>query len=131
MKLSPLQRRAVLDNLDEIFYSLKARMLGKFFKGPKIYFEIVQRANPLDTVEGIFTYTMKMLYGSKAKPPEDQIEALAETTGNYLDEQRLKIANKIMADISQADSPEDALAAIKENVDKISEHVDTLVANET
>lgn len=130
MKLSPAQRRAVLDNLDDIFYNLKARMLGKFFKGPKIYFEVVKRSNPLDTVEGIFNYTMKMLYGSHIEAPDDQVEALAEVTGNYLDEQRLKISNKVMSEIASADSPETALASIRESVDKISEHVDMLVANE-
>lgn len=131
MKLSPIQRRAVLDNLDKIFFNLKARMLGKFFTGPRLYFEVVQRSNPLDTVEGIFQYTMKMLYGADAKAPEEQIEALAETTGNYLDVQRIKISNKVMSEIAQATTPEAALDKIVENVNKITEHVDLLIANET
>jgi hypothetical protein len=130
MKLSPVQRRAVLDNLDKIFYNLKARLLGRFFTGPRIYFEVVQRANPMETIEGLFQYTMKMLYGAAQEAPEEQLEALAETTGNYLDVQRLKISNKVLADIAAADNPKDALDKITENVNKISEHMDTLVASE-
>lgn len=130
MKLSDVQRGIILDRIESLFESTKASLLGRMFKGSKIYFEVVRRTDPLHTIEGIYTYTMKMLYGPEAKPKKKNIQNLAEVTGNYIDAQQLKVKNHILADVARAKTPSEAIRSIRNHFDKAGEYLDLLVANE-
>lgn len=131
MKLSDEQRSIIISRIESLFDSTKARLLGKFFKGPKMYFEVVRRTDPLHTIEGIYTYTLNMLYGAGAKPSKKTIKNLAEVTGNYLDAQQLKVKNHIIAEVQRASTASEAIRAIREHFDKAGEYVDMLISNES
>ena len=110
MKLSDAQRNLILDRIESLFEGTKARLLGKMFKGPSLHFEVVRRTDPLHTfIEGLYEYTLKMLYGAAVKPNMQTVEQLAEVTGNYIDAQQLKIKNHILADVAKAKSPSEAI----------------------
>lgn len=130
MKLTDAQRRLIIDRIEALFQNTKAGLLGKLFKGPKIYFDVVKRTDPLHTIEGIYTYTLKMLYGPDATPNKSNIRNLAEITSDYLDSQQLKVKNHILADVAKASSASEAIRSIRAHFDKAGEYVDMLVANE-
>lgn len=130
MKISKKQRQTILEKLDDMFMNLKARMLGRFFKGPRIYFQVVKQSDPMETLEGLYRYTMMHMFGPNAKINEENIEDLSEITGNYIDAHKLKVANKIMADVAQAKTSKEAVKAIKENVEKADDYISMLVSNE-
>jgi hypothetical protein len=130
VKLTDAQRRLIISRIESLFESTKAGLLGKLFKGPKIYFEVVKRTDPLHTIEGIYMYTLKMLYGPDAKPNVSNIKNLAEITSDYLDSQQLKVKNHILADVAKAKTPSEAIRYIRNHFDKAGEYVDMLVANE-
>ena len=131
MKLSNQQRDLILDRIEALFEGTKARLLGKHFKGPRIMFEVARRTDPLHTIEGIYEYTLNMMYGVGAKPNIKTVENLAEVTGNYMDAQQLKIKNHILADVAKAKSPTEAMRTIRASFDKAGDYVDMLVSNET
>lgn len=130
MKLSDLQRKIVLNRIEDLFEETKARFLGRFFKGPSLIFEVVKGTDPLHTIEGIYTYAMNMMFGSGIKPNEKHVEQLAEVTGNYLDAQKFKVKNHILADIAGAKNPNAAVAAVKQQFEKSGKYLDLLIGNE-
>lgn len=130
MKITDAQRRIIVDRIESLFENTKAGLLGKFFKGPKLYFEVTRRTDPLHTIEGIYTYTMKMLYGPDAKPKQSNIKNLADITSDYMDSQQLKVKNHILADIARAKTPSEAIRSVSAHFEKAGEYVDLLVANE-
>lgn len=130
MKLSDAQRRLILDRVESLFDTTKAGLLGKFFKGPKMYFDVVRRTDPLHTIEGIYTFTLKMLYGPEAKPKQSNIKNLAEITSNYIDAQEMKVKNHIIADVQKAKTPSEAIRLVRGHFEKAGEYLDLLVANE-
>jgi hypothetical protein len=131
MKLTDAQRNIILDRIESLFEGTKARLLGRLFEGPRIYFEIVRRADPLDTIEGIYNFTLKTLYGANAKPNNKTIENLGEVTSNYMDAQQLKVKNHVLADVAKAKTPSEAMRAVRGHFEKAGQYVDLLVANET
>lgn len=130
MKLTRKQRQTILDKLDDMFFGLKARLLGRFFKGPRIYFQIVKQVNPMETLEGLYRHAMAHMHGPGAKIDDQSVEDLAEITANYIDAHKLKVANKIMADVAQAKTTKQAMSAIKNNVEHASTYIGSLVGNE-
>jgi len=131
MKIKKRQKDTIIGAVDDIFFNMKARLLGRFFKGPKIYFEVVKAADPLETLEGIYRYTLHMIHGSGAEVNEDYIKDLAEITGNYIDAQRLKTQSHIFNDIASAVTAKEATEKIQESLDKAGSYIDMLVQTET
>lgn len=131
MKLTDAQRKVIVDRIESLFENTKARLLGRLFKGPKVYFEVVRRADPLHTIEGIYNFTLKTLYGSTTEPDKKTVENLSEITSDYMDAQQLKIKNHILADVAKAKTPSEAIRSIRDHFDKAGRYVDMLVANET
>jgi hypothetical protein len=131
MKLSSDQRKAITDRIEDLFEKTKARLLGRYFKGPKIYFQVAAETDPLHTLEGIYTYTLNMLYGTGIKPKKKNVRNLAEITSNYIDAQSMKVTNHVLADVAKAKNPTQAIKAISGHLDKAGQYVDLLVANET
>lgn len=132
MKLSNAQREAILKQIESLFEGTKANLLGRYFKGPRIFFQIASEADPMHTIEGIYHYTLNMLYGAGVRPQDPKIvENLAEITGNYFDSQKLKVQNHILADILNAKTQKEANAAITNHMERAEQYVDMLVSNET
>ena len=131
MKLSKRQIGLVTDAVDDLFYKFKVRLLGRFFVGPKIYFEVVDDTDPLDTLEGIFVYTLKTLYGPQTAIDEDQIKLLSGIAGNYIEAERLRTTNKILADAAQAETIKEFESALKSNVKAATQKTSLLVNTET
>lgn len=130
MKLLESQKTQIEKVINDLFYGLKARMLGRFFTGPRIYFELIGAQNPLDTLEGIYNYTYTMLYGPGARPTTKRAKELSKITGNYIEAERLKTINKIMVGIEKADSFEDVKDEIDKHVEKATNYIKTLVTTE-
>jgi hypothetical protein len=130
MDLTKKQRQTILNKIDDMFMGLKARLLGRFFKGPRIYFQIVKQSDPMETLEGLYRHTMAHMFGPNAKINDENVEDLSEITANYIDAHKLKMANKIMAEVSQAKTSEEALNAIKSNMEKADDYISMLVSNE-
>ena len=131
MKLSPQQRRTILDNIDDIFQKIKARLMGRFFSGPRIYFEVVKQSNPFETIEGLFRYVTYMTGGPSSKIDEHQVEVLSEVTGNYVDAKRLQVQNKVLNAIAAAATPKQALKAVESHINDAGDYMEALVSNET
>jgi hypothetical protein len=130
MKLSDGQRSLILSRIESLFEETKARLLGRFFRGPKMYFEVVRRTDPLHTIEGIYQYSLSMLYGAGIRPDEKNIENLTEVTGNYLDAQQLKVKNHILAAVANAKTPSEAMRSIRSHFESTGKYVDLLISNE-
>ena len=78
MKLTQKQNKTILGIIDDLFWTLKANWLGRFFKGPKIYFEIVDETNPMETLEGIYTYTKFMINGPNYKVNKQDLKQISD-----------------------------------------------------
>ena len=131
MKLSAAQRELILKQIESIFETTKARLLGRFFKGPRIYFTLAAESDPLHTLEGLYNYTLNMMYGAGTEPKDEKvIENLSEVTGNYFDAQKLKVANHLLNEINDASSKKDILSIVAAHIDKASKYIDMLTENE-
>lgn len=131
MKLTEAQKEAILSQVENLFESTKANLLGRYFKGARLFFQVAEKADPMHTIEGIYFYTMNMLYGVGSQPNKKIIENLCEITGNYLDSQKLKTKNHILADLQNAKNQTEAMAAVSRHMDKAGKYIDMLIANET
>jgi predicted transcriptional regulator len=129
VKLTEAQQKEIEKAVDELFLTLKAKILGRFFEGPKIFFEVVRGTSPLESIEGIFRYTYQMLNPGE-EPDQKQIRALAAITGNYIEAERMKTKAKILADVNSAKTVEEVAASVKVSMDKATEYIDMLVNNE-
>lgn len=130
MDITDTQKREIEKAINELFYTLKAKLMGTFFKGPSIFFEVVGATNPLNTLEGIYNYTYAMMYGPGSKPSKKRIKKLSEITGNYIEAERLKTVNKIMTGIDAADTFVEAREEIDKYIQKATTYVDKLVNTE-
>lgn len=132
MILSPFQRQTIIQKIDEMFDSLKARLQGRFFRGPAIYFEVIKDATPQDTIEGMYIHALKSLFGPDARPiSERNLEHISEITGNYIDAQKLKMKNHIIADVLNAKNANEATQTIASNFKNAQGYISMLVANES
>jgi hypothetical protein len=131
MKLSDSQRKTILQRIEKLFETTKARLLGRYFKGPHIIFEVLGQSDPLDSIEGLYTWALAMMYGAGIRPDQKTIENLAEITGNYFDSQKLKVKNHILNAILAAKDHKEAMASVKDHFDKASKYVEMLTGNET
>lgn len=130
MKLTNVQRADIEFTIEDMFFHLKARLLGKYFTGPKIYFEVVEQTNPLETLEGVYNFTYNMLYGAGAKPNPKRVKQLMKITGNYLDAERLRTVNHVLNAIESAKTFDDVKEVVEKQMEKTNGYVNMLVGNE-
>jgi hypothetical protein len=132
MQLSLFQRQLIMNKVDELFDSAKARLQGRFFKGPAIYFEVINATHPEETIEGIYTHALKTMFGPTATTSSERsIEHLSEIAGNYIDAQKMKVKNYVIADVLNAKTASEAYKAVSDNLGKAQKYMEMLVANET
>jgi hypothetical protein len=132
MLITPALRALIAEKVDDLFFDLKASLLGRFFKGPSIFFEVAKDVDQTETLEGLYRHTIGLLFGPQAVNADidNEMGHMAEITGNYLDASRLKLLNKVLVDVQAAPSAAEAAKAVRENLDKTTSYVNMLVANE-
>lgn len=130
MDLNKRQIRAINDAVEDLYDRLKARFLGRYFKGPSIYMTLAHTTDPGKAIEGIFRYATLALYGPGAATDEDHLEKLAQITGNYLEAEKLKTLNQVVQKLEQAQTDQELDDALKETFDKATNKVDQLVTTE-
>ena len=130
MDLLDSQKAQIEKIINDLFYNLKAKLLGRFFTGPRIYFEVLNTVNPLETLEGVYNYTYTMLYGPGAKPAKKRPKTLSAITGNYIEAERLKTINKIMMGIEKAKTFDEVQGEIDKYMGKATSYISTLVNTE-
>lgn len=129
--ITPAQRSLILKQIESLFDSTKAKLLGRFFKGPRLYFTVAAQSDPLHTLEGLYNYTLNMMYGGGTQPQDDKvIEDLSDIAGNYLDAQKLKVANKLANDLIAAKTNGQIMSTVEEHLENASKYVDMLTSNE-
>jgi hypothetical protein len=131
MQLSKRQIGVITDTVNDLFFRMKARLLGRFFSGPKLYFEVLSDLDPLDTLEGIFRFTIHSLYGADASIDEDQIKHLADITGNYIEAERLKTVNRVLSDAAQSATQKEFEMTLKDNIEKATTYINLVANTET
>lgn len=130
MNLTEKQKNNIAKLIDEVFQSLKARLMGRFFTGPKIFFEVVSNTNPIDTIEGLYRFTAHTLYGHGVKPSTKRMKALAKITGNYIESQKLKTLNHVLMSIEESGNLEDLSDLIREEMEKATGYVKKVVSTD-
>lgn len=132
MIITPALLSLINGKVDDLFFNLKAALLGRFFKGPAIYFEVANSADPAETLEGLYRHSMGIMFGPQAMNvnADDELKHLAEVTGNFLDARRLKLINQIVNDVKAAPNAKEAAKAVQENMSKTTSYIEMLVANE-
>lgn len=130
MILNDKQKKDIEFYINDLFNRLKARLLGRFFKGPSIYFEIVQSGDPIDTMEGIYRYTIGMMYGSEAKIDFKRIKILAKITSNYLDAERLKTINNVILSAEQGSNYQEVQDLVTQNINKALKYTSVVLNTE-
>lgn len=130
MILTNNQKQDIEFYVNDLFNRLKARLLGRFFRGPSIYFEIVQAGDPIDTMEGIYRYTIGMMYGPDAKIDKKRIKTLAKITANYLDAERLKTINNMISAAEQGEDYGQIESLVTNSMDKAVSYVSTVLNTE-
>jgi hypothetical protein len=130
MKLSSFQRSLIVDAINDVFFRLEARLLGRWFKGPTIYFSVVSEVDPGETLEGVYRYALSMLYGPAASIDEKHLKELHEIAQNYLEAERLRRVNKVLTDTAAAEDAAAAAASLQENIDKATSYINTLMVTE-
>jgi hypothetical protein len=131
MDLTPGQRKALEKVLSDLYDELQANLLGRFFKGPQVWVEVARSASPSRSIEGLFRYALKMMYGPGADVPEDRLRQLATITSNYMDAEKLKAINKVLAEADQAKDAKDLRGRLEEVIEEMTSKVHQLVATET
>lgn len=130
MILTESQKKAIEATVNDLFNRLKVRLLGRFFSGPAIYFEIIRDHDPIETVEGIYRYTLGAMFGPEAKPDTKRIKSLAKITENYLNAERLKTINNIITSAEQGKDLSEVEDLVRDSMDKASRYVKTVVNTE-
>jgi hypothetical protein len=131
LKLKPSDRTLITDTVNDIFYRMEARLLGRFFTGPSMYFSVASESEPEHTLEGAYRYALMNMYGANASVDENEIKSLSEITENYLEAERLKRINAIVHEVAAANSHKEAVKAIQTNIDKASTYVETVISTDS
>lgn len=130
MKLTGKQRRAIEVQVKDLYDSLKANLLGRFFKGPQVWMEVARAASPSKSIEGLFRYALHLMYGPDAEVPEQRLRQLASITANYLDAEKLRAVNQVIAEVEQSGSIKDLKVKLEEFFDKATSKVTATVVTE-
>src|SRR5580698_20335 len=112
MKLNKRQVGVVQDAVNDIFYRLKSRLLGRYFGDLSLHFEVT-RPNPMDSLESVYRYTTASLYGAGAPTDENHVKMLVNIAGNYIEAQRLRTMNAAIHEMAAAPDKQAAAEAFE------------------
>ena len=114
--------RATIDNL---FERTKARILGKFYNGPKIFFQIIRDFGIDNSLEGSFRHALMHAAGTGAKIDDEILEAHAEETESLIDALKSKMYKEAFHAVKIND-----MDKLKEIFESATNHVETITATE-
>jgi hypothetical protein len=130
VNLTEKQKSEVTRLVNGVFQSLKARLMGRFYTGPKIFFQVVEDTNPIDTIEGLYTFTAHMLYGPGVQPTKKRVKNLAKITGNYIESQKLKTINHILMAAEESETLDNLDELLTDEMDKATKYIKKVVATD-
>lgn len=130
MNLSPDQIQAIIKILENLFEMAKAHFLGTYYTGPNIYFEIAQKQNPLDTIDGIFQYALKNTFANSTID-NNLVQSLAEISANYIEAEKNRAFERIIDGVKTAKSPDEIPQIIENTINRSNNYIDMLVNTET
>lgn len=130
MDLNSDEVKTIVSALDDLFYTLKAKMLGRFFTGPRLYFQVVESSDLNESMEGMFRNAIHTIWPD-AKVDEHLIETLAIIGGDYLEAERLKTKNRLLNDLSQATTQKEINKVLSSNFNRAETYIEMLLNTET
>lgn len=130
--LSNRQIKKIVASVTSLFDHAQASLMGRHFNGNRMFFSVANNAEPLDTIEGIYRYTLASMFGANVAPlHDDTIETLSEVAGNYLEAKKLKTKNQLIADLKNAKTKKDIVSIVKRHIESSEKYVEMLISNET
>lgn len=121
-----LVRKALKSTIESLFERAKARLLGRFYNGPKLFVQVVRDFGVDNSLEGTFRHTLMHNIGTGSRPDEFTLEAHAEESDAILDSLKAKVYRDSLQAIKERDT--DKLRDIFENA---KNHMEMIVATET
>jgi len=130
-KLSLAQKLLISALLADLFYRAQAKFLGDRFDGPSKYRFLAATSDRKFTLDGIYLYTLTLLYGIGISPDEKELEGLAEVSQNYFEMQRLKATNELITSLNAAKTKKEINEIVKKVFNKASNSIELLLNTET
>lgn len=130
MELGDKQKEVVIGSLNDLFYSLAVRFLGHRFKGPKIFFTLLRDVSMLNTLDGIYRYTLGATFGPGLEPDEARVKKISDITGNFIESQRLKTINQVLMAIDKGSNIEEVKEEIQKQMIKATSYIDAVINTE-
>lgn len=131
MKLSDYQKTLIKDIIEDLFNQFLVKLIGPYFTGPRIYFELLSDKDLRYSLEGLFRYTVQTLYGTSTLIDPKQIEDLSNTTEQYFEAEKLKMINRVFTLSDQAKNLDELQELLMDDLDKTSKRIELLVTTET
>lgn len=128
MKVSKEQHDKIINLVERLFGRLKARFAGRLFRGPAIFFEIVQAE---ESLEDAYRHAGQVMYGPAFTPDEDTVQQVIDVASHYVDAEKHRTINRILAGVRAAQSEAEVKKVIKDAVGKATTYVSLLAVNET
>ena len=126
-KSAPMRlRRTIKMAIEALFERAKARLLGRFYDGPKIFFQIVRDFGVEDSLEGAYRHAAYMGSGSNTQIDHDTADSQADETSAIMN----SLKTKAIKDLMQAAKVGDT-TKIKEVFKTTESHMDMIIATET
>lgn len=130
-KLSLTQKLLISALLADLFYRAQAKFLGDRFDGPVKYRMLAATSDRKFTLDGIYLYTLTLLYGIGISPDNKELEGLAEVSQNYFEMQRLKATNQLLTSLNAAKTKKEINQIIKDVFNKSYNSIELLLNTET
>jgi hypothetical protein len=124
--IDALFRKSVRGAIDLLVERAKARLLGRFYKGPRIVFQIVKDFGLENSLEGVYRHTAMHTVEPSAKPSDEIIEAQADSVDSVMDAFKNRMFNEIL-DAAKTGSDK----KVKEIFNKANEHMEIIAAEES
>lgn len=130
MVLNETEKKQILDAVEHLFGETKAKLLGRFFEGPRLFFSTAMNANPMATIEGMYRYAFHTV-SPTGSPDEGMIKSLTDITSKYIEAQKLRTINNIHVSMVGAKDKEEFFASFHEQIQRSTAYMNLLVATET
>ena len=123
--MSSQLRRTVKIAIDNLFERTKARLLGRFYSGPKIFFQIIRDFGLDDTLEAAHRHAAYMGTGINTDIDRDILETQAEETESIIDALKTKTYKEVFEAAKIGDPKK-----IKDIFKSAETHIDMIVTTE-
>jgi hypothetical protein len=131
MTLSDAQKESVKRSINGLFYTVSAKFLGRFYRGPSIYFDLVRQSEPEFTLEGIYRYTAALQFGPGMNTDDKKLESMAEIAHNYIEAKRLQTVSRVIKAIETSQDPQEAMKIIEDEIDSLQTYLESLIMTES